>query len=129
MDRDARGARALHGAALTWLDARDGDGAAAAAAADVVGSADRWRRPLAAGVEGAASLVWVGGARTSTRSRSPGCRRRGFVTANLAVTVPLTRALSARVRVENVADRSYEEVRGYPAPGRRLIVGLETSLH
>jgi len=51
------------------------------------------------------------------------------VTANLAATVRLTSALAARVRVENVADRRYEEVRGYPAPGRRVIVGLETAVH
>jgi outer membrane cobalamin receptor len=51
------------------------------------------------------------------------------VTANLAVTVPIAPALSARVRVENITDRSYEEVRGYPAPGRRVMLGLETLLH
>jgi outer membrane cobalamin receptor len=53
----------------------------------------------------------------------------GFVTANLALTVPLVGPLSARVRVDNLADRSYEEVRGYPAPRRRVIVGVETLLH
>jgi outer membrane cobalamin receptor len=38
----------------------------------------------------------------------------------------MARALSARVRIENVANRTYEEVRGYPTPGRRVIIGLET---
>ncbi len=121
------GARSRITTALAWLDARDGAGApllrrpAWSGSLTVAG-------PVVAGVKGAASLVWVG-RRTDldpvTFARVP---QAGFVTADLAVTVPLAQGLAARVRVENAADRRYEEVRGYPAPGRRLIVGLETSL-
>jgi vitamin B12 transporter len=111
--------------ALNWLDTADGAGVPLlrrptwSGAVTVDGPV--WRR-----VTGAASLVWVG--RRSdldpiTLTRVP---QGGFVTADVAVTAPMARALSARVRIENVANRTYEEVRGYPTPGRRVIIGLET---
>jgi vitamin B12 transporter len=111
--------------ALNWLATADGAGVPLlrrptwSGAVTVDG-------PLWGRVTGAASVVWVG-RRTDldpvTLTRVP---QGGFVTADLAVKVPLARALSARVRIENVANRTYEEVRGYPAPGRRVIVGLES---
>jgi vitamin B12 transporter len=115
-------------AALTWLDARDGDG-------QTLLRRPNWSGvltldgPLVGQVEGAASLVWVGSRPDADPVSLARVRQGGFVTANLALTLPLTTAFSARVRVENVAGRSYEEVRGYPAPGRRVMVGLETLLH
>ena len=115
-------------AALTWLDARDGDGQPLLRRATWSGALTLDGR-LAGRLEGAASLVWVG-SRPDVDPVSFGrVDQGGFITANLAVTVPLAAWLSARVRIENVADRSYEEVRGYPAPGRRVMVGLETLLH
>ncbi|MDD5562437.1 MAG: TonB-dependent receptor [Thermoanaerobaculaceae bacterium] len=121
------GAHGRATAALTWLDARDGAGAPLLRRPAWSGSLTL-AAPVAAGVEGAASLVWVG-RRTDldpvTFARVP---QAGFVTADLAVTVPLLAGVAVRARVENVADRRYEEVRGYPALGRRLLVGLETSL-
>jgi outer membrane cobalamin receptor len=39
--------------------------------------------------------------------------------------VPVSATLAVRLRIENLADRSYEEVRGYPAPRRRAMVGIE----
>jgi outer membrane cobalamin receptor len=74
-------------------------------------------------------VVWVGSRPDADPISFATVRQGGFVTANVAVTVPLSAALSARVRVENVADRRYEEVRGYPAPGRRVMLGVETLLH
>jgi vitamin B12 transporter len=115
-------------ATLTWLDAKDGDGQPLlrrptwSGAVTVDG-------PLAGRVEGAASLVWVGSRPDVDPVTFAPVRQGGFITANVAVTVPLVPALSVRVRVENVADRAYEEVRGYPAPGRRVMLGLETLLH
>jgi vitamin B12 transporter len=112
-------------AALTWLSAQDGEGQtllrrpAWSGALTVSG-------PLAGQLEGAASLVWVGTRPDADPVTLARVEQGGFVTANLAVALPLAKALSARMRVENVADRQYEEVRGYPAPGRRVMVGLET---
>lgn len=115
-------------AGLTWLSARDGDGQPLLRRATWSGAVTL-DGPLAGPLQGAASLVWVGNRPDVDPVSLVRVNQGGFITANLAVTVPLTAWLSTRVRVENVADRSYEEVRGYPAPGRRVLVGLETLLH
>ncbi len=121
-----RGARAT--AALTWLRARDGSGQELLRRPEWSGSLTV-AGPLAQAVEGAFSLVWVG-SRTDldpvTFERVP---QGGFVTADAAATVALGGGVSARARVENLADRRYEEVRGYPAPRRRLLLGLVALLH
>jgi outer membrane cobalamin receptor len=88
-----------------------------------------WTVASSARSRAAASLVWVGSRPDADPVTLATVEQGGFVTANLAVTLPLAGALSARVRVENVADRYYEEVRGYPSPGRRVMVGLETLIH
>lgn len=116
------------GAALTWLDARDGSGVPLLRRPAWSGSLTL-TAPVAAGVEGAASLVWVGSRTDLDPVTFERVRQGGFVTADLAATVPLSAALAARLRVENLADRRYEEVRGYPAPGRRAILGLSALLH
>jgi vitamin B12 transporter len=114
-------------AALTWLSAHDGDGQPLLRRATWSGALTL-EGPLAGPLEGAASLVWVGSRPDVDPVSFVRVDQGGFITANLAVTVPLAAALSTRVRIENVAGRSYEEVRGYPAPGRRVMVGLETLL-
>ncbi|HVN74945.1 MAG TPA: TonB-dependent receptor [Thermoanaerobaculaceae bacterium] len=124
----AVGNRAKATAAVTWLRARDGNGEALLRRPEWSGSLTV-EGTVARSVEGSASLVWVG-ARTDldpvTFERVP---QGGFVTANVAATVPLGAGLSVRARVENVGDRSYEEVRGYPAPPRRVFLGLVALLH
>ncbi len=115
-------------AALTWLHTRDGDGQPLLRRATWSGAVTL-DGPLAGRLEGGASLVWVGSRPDVDPVSLVRVDQGGFITADLAVTVPLAALLSARVRIENVADRSYEEVRGYPAPGRRVMVGLETLLH
>jgi outer membrane cobalamin receptor len=122
------GGRAHLQAALTWLDARNGDGQALLRRPTWSGALTL-DGPLAGPFEGAASLVWVGSRPDVDPVSLTRLQQGGFVTASLAVAVRLASTLSARVRVDNVADRSYQEVRGYPAPGRRVVVGLETLLH
>jgi vitamin B12 transporter len=113
--------------ALNWLSARDGNGVPLlrrptwSGAVTVDGPV--WGR-----LAGAASLVWVGRRADVDPVSLERVRQGGFATADLSATVRLTRALAARVRIENVANRAYEEVRGYPAPERRLILGLEAAL-
>jgi vitamin B12 transporter len=114
--------------ALDWLEATDGSGAPLLRRPSWSGAVTV-DGPVWGRLAGAASLVWVG-RRTDldpvSLARVP---QPGFVTANLTATVRLAEELSVRVRVENLADRSYQEVRGYPAPGRRVFLGLETLLH
>jgi vitamin B12 transporter len=115
-------------ASLTWLAARDGDGQPLLRRPTWSGALTL-DGPLLGRLAGAAALVWVGSRPDADPVSFATVRQGGFVTANVAVTVPLSAVFSARVRVENLADRRYEEVRGYPAPGRRVMLGVETLLH
>ena len=47
-----------------------------------------------------------------------------YVTANLALAYSLWEGVEATLRVLNVADKAYQEVLGYPAPGRRYLFGI-----
>lgn len=47
---------------------------------------------------------------------------------DLAVAYRWTRHVEPRARLENLLDEDYEEVAGFPAPGRTLIVGLAWEL-
>lgn len=73
---------------------------------------------------GEVSLVYVGRRPDLDPVSFARVEEGGFFTANLAAQLPLTDLFSLTLRVENLADRAYQEVRGYPAPGRRVFVGL-----
>ncbi len=124
----AVGGRGRATAALTWLRARDGSGEALLRRPEWSGSLTI-EGPVVRSVEGAASLEWVGSRTDLDPVTLARVAQGGFVTANASATVPVGRGLSARVRVENLADRRYEEVRGYPAPRRRVLLGLIAALH
>jgi outer membrane cobalamin receptor len=81
------------------------------------------------GVDGAASVVWVGSRTDLDPVTLATVPQGGFVTANATATAPIGRGLLARVRVENLADRRYQEIRGYPAPRRRVLLGLQALVH
>lgn len=89
----------------------------------------RWSGSLTVGDSwwwgrGEASVMYVGRRPDLDPVSFARVEQGGFVTANFAATVPLFDALAATLRVENLADRAYQEVRGYPAPGRRVFLGL-----
>jgi outer membrane receptor protein involved in Fe transport len=50
----------------------------------------------------------------------------GYAALDLGATLPLPRGMpaTARLHVANVLDRAYSEVKGYPAQGRAVSVGL-----
>ena len=50
----------------------------------------------------------------------------GYASLDLGATASLARWIpaEARVRLTNALDRRYQEVKGYPAPGRRITVGI-----
>ncbi len=58
---------------------------------------------------------------TFARSENP-----GYVRFDLAAKWKPVRRLAPYARIENLADREYQEALGFPAPGRTLIVGLLT---
>jgi vitamin B12 transporter len=48
-----------------------------------------------------------------------------YVVADLALSWRASATLRPYARLQNIADESYQEVLGFPAPGRTLVVGLE----
>lgn len=111
----------------TWLDTSDQDGLALLRRPEWSSSwvfdahlAKRLRANLA--------LVLVGDridvdALTFERKELP-----SHATADLGLSFSLTEKLDLSLRTLNLADRIYQEVDGYPAPGRRFIAGLRWSL-
>ncbi len=111
--------------AATWLDAVGDDGRRLLRRPEWSGSATLGLT-LAHGVDGEAALIWVGPRPDIDPASFARVSQGGFVTASIAVRLALVSWLDLRVRLENLADRRYEEVRGYPAHGRRVFVGLES---
>ncbi len=52
---------------------------------------------------------------------------RGFVVADAGAGIAVHRLVEARVRVTNLFDRSYEEILGFPALGRAVVVGVRVA--
>jgi vitamin B12 transporter len=50
--------------------------------------------------------------------------RKGYVVADLAGSYAVSKGLELTARVENVADRRYQQVLGYAEPGRTVYVGF-----
>jgi vitamin B12 transporter len=111
-------------ASLTWLDARDGAGAALLRRPAWSGSVALTHH-VGEGWELAASLTWAGPRADEDPVSLARVHQGGFAVASATARAPLTSLLSARLRIDNLADRRYEAVRGYPAPGRRVMLGLE----
>lgn len=108
----------------TFLGSRDDGGEALLRRPQWSGSAVL---STAAGrASGELALVWVGPRVDLDPVTFARTNAAGFVTASLALRVPLRDWCAFRLRLENLADRSYAEVLGYPAPGRRACVGIET---
>lgn len=111
----------------TWLDTEDSDGL------------ELLRRPnwsaswtlhgvLTERLRGAVSAVWVG-SRPDVDPVTFGRIQLGsHLTGNLSLSYEVLEGLDLLLRVRNVADESYEEVAGYPAPGRRVTGGLRWGL-
>ena len=55
-------------------------------------------------------------------------RNDDYWVADAAVTWQASGRLAPFARIENLSDESYEEVLGFPAPGRTLIAGLEVGI-
>ena len=51
----------------------------------------------------------------------------GFSQSDLAVHYQIVRAIRIKARVENLFDKDYEAVLGFPAPGRGAYAGIEAS--
>ncbi len=113
--------------ALTYLHTEDGAGSRLLRRPTWSGSTALSGR-LGSRLRGDLTLTWVGGRDdvdpVSFLRRPVG----GFATADLALAWRLNAHAEATVRLVNLADQAYQEVLGYPAPGRRLMAGLRLSL-
>jgi len=113
-------------AAVTWLDARNGDGQPLLRRAEWSGSATL-AGPIHGALGGEVAAVWVGARDDIDPITYEGVRQSSFVTLDAAVSLPVSQWLTLRLRGDNLADRAYQEVRGYPAPGRRFFLGVEAT--
>jgi len=52
----------------------------------------------------------------------------GYTVFNTGGSFRIAKTLEAYARVTNLADRSYEDALGYPAPGRLAMVGLRVAI-
>jgi vitamin B12 transporter len=122
------GGGAWLGASLTWLDARDGSDAPLLRRPRLSGSATL-SGPLLGALSGETSLVWVGRRDDLDPVSYARVEASPFLTVDAAVALPVAEAVTLRLRAENLADRAYEEVLGYPAPGRRFFLGAQVNVH
>ena len=110
----------------TWLDTQDQDGLSLLRRPEWSSSwtlsgriGERLRGDVAAFFVGARAEV-----DGSTFARK---QVGGYTTGNLALAYEVLDGLEITARVHNLADRDYEEVDGYPAPGRRFLGGIRWS--
>jgi len=113
--------------ALTYLKTEDGAGRPLLRRPSWSGSSTVSGR-ICDRVRGDLTVTWVGSRvdvdPVSFSRRSMG----GFVTADAAFALRLRTGVDLTVRIVNLADRAYQEVLGYPAPGRRLMAGFRLNL-
>jgi vitamin B12 transporter len=121
------GSRGRVRTALTYLDAHDGSGQRLLRRPAWSGSLS-WQGRLAGSVDGEGDLVWVGPRDDADPVSFARVRQGGFVTVGATLTLPVSTALDVRLRALNLADRRYEEVAGYPALGRQLVLGAAMHL-
>lgn len=111
----------------TWLDTEDADGL------------ELLRRPewgaswtlygaLTERLRGAFSAVWVGSRPDVDPVTFARTELGSHLTGDLSLSYEILDGLDLLLRVRNLADESYEEVAGYPAPGRRVTGGLRFGL-
>ncbi len=114
----------LHNAfAVTWLDTVDDNGLPLLRRPGWSGS---WTvtGAVARGWRGDLSVVWVGARDDVDPVSFERVRLGDHLTMHVGVAVTVASGTELTVRVVNLLDRDYEEVAGYPAPGRRVMAGL-----
>jgi vitamin B12 transporter len=111
----------------TWLDTEGVDGLALLRRPDWSASwtvhGALWKR-----LSGSATVIWVGSRPDVDPITFARTELDGHLTGNLSLALEVVRHLEVTVRVHNVGDAAYEEVAGYPAPGRRVTGGLRWRL-
>jgi len=127
--RSAVGTRSTLRASYTYLDARDLDTGAFLLRRPRHRASATWATSFLSDGSASVTAMWVG-------ARSDGdavdftkiVEDPSYLRVDAAITLPpLALSLAPFVRVTNLLGRSYAEVNGFPAPGRRLLAGLEAA--
>ncbi len=111
----------------TWLETEDGEGLPLLRRPEWSASWTLhgvfWGR-----LRGDVTLIYVGERADVDPITFGRTELEGHVTGNLALSYEILQGLEVLVRVRNVTDEGYQEVAGYPAPGRRITGGLRYQL-
>ena len=114
-------------AQLTWLDAENEAGEPLLRRPEWSASwtlhGELWG-PLG----GALTVIWVGSRPDVDPTTFERVELGSHVTADLSLACELLTGLEVVLRVRNLADESYQEIAGYPAPARRITGGLRWTL-
>jgi vitamin B12 transporter len=108
---------------LTWLDTEDADGRSLLRR-PAFSAAWTLHGGLGERFSGDLTVLWVGARDDVDPTTFARTELGGHLTASLATAVAVMEGLELTLRAENLADREYQEVAGYPAPGRRVVAGL-----
>jgi len=79
-------------------------------------------------LSGAVTVLWVGSRPDVDPTTFGTVELDDHLTASLSLACQLLDSLEVLLRVQNLADESYQEIAGYPAPGRRITGGLRWRL-
>ncbi len=109
--------------ALTWLGTRDDQGRELLRRPEWSGSATVSGGFLTT-VRGDLTVRWVGPRDDVDPVTLVRMGAGGYMTADLALAWRAVEGVELTARIINLGDRRYQEVLGYPAPSRQLIVGL-----
>jgi len=111
----------------TWLGAEDADGLELLRRPEWSASwtvhGGLWGR-----LSGNLTVLWVGSRPDVDPVTFERVELSSHLTGNLSLAYELLEGLEVLARLQNVADEDYEEVAGYPAPGRRVAGGLRFRL-
>ncbi len=112
---------------ITWLDTEDDRGEELLRRPEWGGS---WTLTgaLWGTLRGDLALIWVGSRPDIDPITFETFRLGSHVTGNLSLSFEILQGLDVTLRAQNLADKDYQEVAGYPAPGRRFTGGLRWSL-
>ncbi len=117
----------LSSLSATWLDTEDVDGLELLRRPEWSAS---WtiRGDLTGRLRGDLTVLWVDERADVDPITFGRTKLDGHLTGNLALSYTLMQGLELTVRAQNVADESYQEIAGYPAPGRRVTGGIRWKL-
>jgi vitamin B12 transporter len=119
--------RTLSSLSATWLDTEDAGGLELLRRPEWSAS---WtvRGDLTGRLRGDLTMLWVGERADVDPITFSRTTLEGHLTGTLALSYRLMHGLELTLRAQNLADDRYEEIAGYPAPGRRVTGGIRWKL-